>query len=66
MKVFKKGYVLYVNGITNTATYAKKGSSFDELSHNFTLGEVYDCSFRELVDNLKILSKNGLYLSKRK
>ena len=58
MKIRKK-YVLYVNQMLGTAHYG--GKEFDRrLYHgNVSIGEIFDCDFSELKNNLNYLLTRG-------
>ena len=55
MKIAKT-YTLHVNKMLGVATFGT--SRFSLRANKYTVGEVYDCSFNELIHNLKILSLN--------
>ena len=61
MKI-KKNYLLYINSQTKTAFYGN--SKFENRISNSTLGLLYDCTLRELVENLKRLEEEGYTLMK--
>ena len=62
MKI-RKSYVLFINPMLGTAYYG--GAKFDRRISNATLGQIFDCTFSELKDNLRILLKRGYDISKR-
>lgn len=62
MKI-RKSYVLFVNPMLGTAYYG--GGKFDNRISKATLGDIFDCTFAELKDNIKILIKRGYTVSKR-
>lgn len=62
MKI-RKSYVLFVNPMLGTAYYG--GGKFDARISQATLGDIFDCTFVELKDNIKLLIKRGYTVSKR-
>lgn len=61
MKV-KKRYTLFVNGFTGYAFYGNK--TFESRIEYATLGQIFYCSLRELISNLKQLEKSGYTIMK--
>ena len=59
----RKHYVLFINSMLKTAYFG--GRKFDQRISAATLGVIYDCTFRELVDNLRMLTDRGYTISKR-
>ena len=59
----RKRYVLFINSMLKTAYFG--GRKFDQRISAATLGTIYDCTFRELVDNLHVLSGKGYTIAKR-
>ena len=62
MKI-RKSYMLFVNPMLKTAYFG--GNRFDRRISGATLGQIYDCTFRDMVDNLKRLVARGYTVSKR-
>ena len=63
MKI-RKQYTLYINGFTMVAMYGN--ARFGRRIDSVTLGQIWDCNLSELKHNLKMLSKQGFYLTKRR
>ncbi len=63
MKINKK-YILFINPVLKMAYYGTE--KFNTRISKATLGYIYDCSFSQLKNNLKILIKNGYIASQRK
>lgn len=63
MKI-RKNYILFVNEMQRTAFYG--GKKFDARISKATLGEIFDCSFRDLKNNIKKLKELGFKVSQRK
>ena len=59
----RKSYVLFVNPMLKTAYFG--GRKFDSRISGATLGQIYDCTFSEMVENLKRLVARGYSVSKR-
>jgi len=62
MKI-RKQYVLFINPMLGTAFFGNH--KFSERINEATLGEIYDCTFSELKQNLKMLLNRGYTISKR-
>ena len=62
MKV-RKHYVLYFNPITRMAIIGN--STFGYRINCATIGTIIDCSFNDIVHNIKVLSRQGYIISKR-
>ena len=62
--IVRKNYVLFINGFTNTAFYG--GDKFDRRISHATLGVIYDCTFTQLKNNIKMLLKNNVTVIKMK
>ena len=67
MKV-RKRYSIVINSNTMVATLTKYNHWWvNYIQEITTCGiRIYDCSFVDTVYNLRILKKNGYYISKRK
>jgi hypothetical protein len=63
MKIRKK-YTLFVNSMLGAAFYG--GKKFSRRIDDATLGEIYDCTFSELKQNLQMLSRRGYTIFKMK
>jgi len=62
MKV-RKNYVLFINPMLGVAYYGN--SKFGRRVNNVTIGKVYDCTFSELKNNIKLLLKRNYSIFKR-
>jgi hypothetical protein len=67
MKV-RKNYTITILGFQNLVVLTKKSNSWVRyLQHNATCGvSIYDCTFREAIDNLKKLKSNGVDIQVRR
>ena len=67
MKIRKK-YSITILHFRNLAILTKRPNRWvDWIQRNATCGAtIYDCDFNESVHNLKLLSKNGVAISKRR
>ena len=63
MKI-RKQYVLYINEMLCTAYYGT--DKFNKRISNATFGLVYDCTFSELMTNLRILKNKNYTINRRK
>lgn len=64
MKI-RKQYTLYINSMLGTATFGSP-YKFGWRIDNATIGEIYDCTYRELIENLRMLNSRGYRISQRK
>lgn len=62
MKV-RKNYVLYINPMLGTAYYGN--NKFNIRISESTIGDIFDCTFNELKQNINILLRKGYTISKR-
>ena len=62
MKI-RKQYVLFINPMLGMAFYGNH--KFSRRINEATLGEIYDCTFSELKENLRHLLNRGYTISKR-
>lgn len=64
----RKRYTLVINSNTRTVTICKTSSNWAKyLQRTATCGiKIYDCTFDETKFNLKILSQNNYFISKRR
>ena len=61
MKI-RKQYVLFINPMLGTAFFGNH--KFSGRINEATLGEIYDCTFSELKQNLKMLLNRGYTILK--
>ncbi len=62
MKI-RKTYTLFINPMLGTALFGNH--IFSRRINEATLGEIYDCTFSELKENLQFLLNRGYTISKR-
>jgi len=61
MKI-RKQYTLFINPMLGTAFFGN--NKFSTRINEATLGEIYDCTFSELKQNLKMLLNRGYRILK--
>jgi len=70
MKILKskkgrKRYTVIINDSIQVAFLTVKNSLFDSRISPHGFARVFDCNFNEAVNNIKILSRKGYFISKR-
>jgi len=67
MKI-RKNYTVTILYLRNVAVLSAKNNMWVYwMQRNSTCGcRIYDCNFREAIENLKHLSNKGYFISKRK
>lgn len=68
MKIRKKGYSIVIQGTNNLVVLTRQNTTWvNMLQHKATFGiTIYDCTFREAVENLHFFKKKGFDIVQRK